>query len=373
LPKKAPAVTKQKPVTLSVIKADIGGYVGHSASHPDVLDLAEKHLDKAMASGTIADFHVSACGDDLELIMTHWMGNDSKVIHGLAWDVFTAGTELAKKMKLYGAGQDMLADAFSGNVKGMGPGVAEMTFVERKSEPVVVFCGDKCAPGAWNYPLYRMFADPFNTIGLVIDPSMHDGFKFEVHDIHQGRDMFLSCPEEMYDLLCLIGSPENYIIKNVYTKKGEIAGTSSTQKLALIAGKYVGKDDPVMIVRGQSGLPAVGEILEPFAFPHIVSGWMRGSHYGPLMPVSVAQATPSRFDGPPRVIALGFQVNEGTLVGPRDMFDDPSFDLARQQANETADFLRRHGPFEPHRLGLKDMEYTTLPLVLDKLVGKPQK
>jgi fructose 1,6-bisphosphate aldolase/phosphatase len=373
LPKKAPASAKQKSVTLSVIKADIGGYVGHSASHPDILDLADKHLDKAMASGTIADFHVSACGDDLELVMTHWLGNDSEVIHGLAWDVFTKGTELAKKMKLYGAGQDMLADAFCGNVKGMGPGVAEMTFVERKSEPVIVFAGDKCAPGAWNYPLYKMFADPFNTIGLVIDPSMHDGFKFEVHDIHAGRDMFLSCPEQMYDLLCLIGSPENYIIKNVYTKSGEIAAASSTQKLALIAGKYVGKDDPVCIVRGQSGLPAIGEILEPFSFPHIVSGWMRGSHYGPMMPVSVPQATPSRFDGPPRVIALGFQVNEGTLVGPRDMFDDPSFDLARQQANEIGEMLRRHGPFEPHRLGLKDMEYTTLPLVLDKLVGKRKK
>jgi fructose 1,6-bisphosphate aldolase/phosphatase len=248
-----------------------------------------------------------------------------------------------------------------------------MTFVERKSEPVIVFCGDKCAPGAWNFPLYKMFADPFNTIGLIIDPSMHDGFKFEVHDIHAGRDIFMSCPEEMYDLLVLIGSPENYIIKNVYTKKGEIAAASSTQKLALIAGKYVGKDDPVFIVRGQSGLPAIGEILEPFAFPHIVSGWMRGSHYGPLMPVSVAQATPTRFDGPPRVIALGFQLNDGALVGPRDMFEDVSFDLARKQANETADFLRRHGPFEPHRLGLKDMEYTTLPQVLDKLVGKPKK
>jgi fructose 1,6-bisphosphate aldolase/phosphatase len=32
--------------------------------------------------------------------------------------------------------------------------------------------------------------------------------------------------------------------------------------------------------------------------------------------------------------------------------------------------MRQHGPFEPHRLGLNDMEYTTLPQVLDKLVGK---
>jgi fructose 1,6-bisphosphate aldolase/phosphatase len=100
---------------------------------------------------------------------------------------------------------------------------------------------------------------------------------------------------------------------------------------------------------------------------------MRGSHYGPLMPVAQPRATPSRFDGPPRVIALGFQVAQGKLVGPRDMFDDPSFDRARQLANEQADYLRRHGPFEPHRLGLKDMEYTTLPQVLDKLMGRQAK
>jgi fructose 1,6-bisphosphate aldolase/phosphatase len=360
-------------VTISVIKADIGGYAGHSASHPDILELARKLLAQARAAGTITDFHVTACGDDLELIMTHYRGNEAGPVHKLAWDVFIQGTELAKKLKLYGAGQDILSDAFSGNVKGMGPGVAEMTFLERKSEPVVVFCGDKCAPGAWNLPLFRMFADPFNTIGLVIDPSMHDGFKFEVHDLHGDKDIVFACPEEMYDLLVLIGSPEAYVIKNIYKKSGEIAAASSTQKLALIAGRYVGKDDPVMIVRGQSGLPAVGEILEPFSFPHAVTGWMRGSHFGPLMPVSVARATPSRFDGPPRVIALGFQLAEGRLVGPRDMFDDPSFDLARQKANEVADYFRRHGPFEPHRLGLDEMEYTTLPQVLDKLVKRGKK
>jgi fructose 1,6-bisphosphate aldolase/phosphatase len=42
-----------------------------------------------------------------------------------------AGTEVAKEQGLYGAGQDILKDAFSGNVKGMGPAVAEMEFEER--------------------------------------------------------------------------------------------------------------------------------------------------------------------------------------------------------------------------------------------------
>jgi fructose 1,6-bisphosphate aldolase/phosphatase len=357
-------------VTISVIKADIGGYVGHSSSHPDILKKAETMLAKAKQNKLLNDFCVTSCGDDLELIMTHKKGCDSSEIHGLAWKVFEEGTALAKKMKLYGAGQDMLADAFSGNVKGMGPGVAEMEIVERKSEPIIVFMGDKCAPGAWNFPLFKMFADPFNTIGLIIDPSMHDGFKFEIHDIKKDKNFMLSTPEEMYDLLVLIGSAENYIIKAIYTKKGEIAASSSTQKLYLIAGRYVGKDDPVLIVRGQSGLPAMGEILEPFSFPHLVTGWMRGSHYGPLMPTSQKEANPTRFDGPPRVIAFGFQVSNGMLVGPRDMFDDPSYDYARTQANKIANFMRAHGPFEPHRLPLTEMEYTTLPEVIKKLAPR---
>ncbi|MEO0135981.1 MAG: fructose-1,6-bisphosphate aldolase/phosphatase [candidate division WOR-3 bacterium] len=355
------------PITLSVIKADIGGYVGHSSMHPNIIARAIQLLDEQKNKGTIVDFHVTHCGDDLELIISHRLGNDSAEIHKLAWDVFVECTNVAKELKLYGAGQDLLSDAFAGNVKGMGPGCAEMTFEERKSEPVIVFAADKTSPGAWNYPLFKMFADPFNTIGLVIDPSMHDGFVFEVHDVFNDKNAKLNTPEEMYDLLCLIGASEHYIIKNVYKKDGTIAATTSTQKVNLLAGRYVGKDDPVMIVRCQSGLPAVGEVLEPFSLPYMVTGWMRGSHWGPFMPVSVNDANPTRFDGPPRVIALGFQLANGMLIGPRDMFADPSYDHVRQKANEIADYIRRHGPFEPQRLPLAEMEYTTLPQVLNKL------
>jgi fructose 1,6-bisphosphate aldolase/phosphatase len=106
--------------------------------------------------------------------------------------------------------------------------------------------------------------------------------------------------------------------------------------------------------------------------PHIVEGWMRGSHHGPLMPCRVADAHPSRFDGPPRVIALGFQLANGRLVGPLDMFDDPGFDESRRLCNVIADHLRRHGPFEPHRLPMDEMEYTTLPEVMAKLEGRWQ-
>jgi fructose 1,6-bisphosphate aldolase/phosphatase len=359
-----------KKVTISLIKADIGGFPGHSGMHCDLIDSAKKSLKEGKETGVIIDYHVLTCGDDLQLLMSHERGEDSSEIHGLAWKAFEKGTEVAKRLKLYGAGQDLLKDAFSGNIRGMGPGIAEMEIQERKTEPFVAFMMDKTEPGAFNLPIYRIFADPFNTSGLVIDPKCSMGYRFEIWDIQEHKRVFMNAPEESYAILALIGAKGRYVIKRVLPKEGhtlpmdEPLAVVSTEKLYQIAGEYVGKDDPVALVRAQSGLPALGEILEPFAFPHLVSGWMRGSHNGPLMPVSFGDARCTRFDGPPRVVAAGFQLGNGRMVGPTDLFDDPAFDLTRRKAQEIAEYMRRHGPFEPHRLSAGEMEYTTLPKVL---------
>ena len=356
-------------VTISAIKADVGGYVGHGDVHPEMMSAAERHIEQAVAGGLLLDGKVAACGDDVNLVMTHTHGVDAEPVHHFAWDAFLDLTEIAKQLHLYGAGQDLLADSFSGNVRGAGPGVAEMEITERPSEPFVVFAADKTEPGAWNLPLYKIFCDPFNTAGLVIDSKMHAGFTVEVHDLIDHRRIFMHCPADLYDLLVYIGTPSRYVVKHVFRAgdADEPVASTSTSRLSLIAGRYVGKDDPIMIVRSQSGLPAIGEILEPFASPHLVAGWMRGSHNGPLMPCHYQEAQPARFDGPPRVVGMGFQLAAGKLVGPRDMLGNVSFDRARQQALEMADYMRRNGPFEPGRLPQEAMEYTTMPAVAERM------
>lgn len=362
--------------TVSIIKADVGSYCGHQLCHKDLMAAADGVLSEAVKSGVLIDYYVANCGDDLDLIMSHDKGEGNEKVHKAAWDSFMAATAAAKKLKLYGAGQDILSDAFSGNVKGMGPGCAEIEFEERKSEPLVCFLMDKTDPGAFNLPVYKMFADPFTTAGLVIDPNMRGGFRFEVYDIKEHKRVALSTPSELYELLALIGSTSRYVVKRVYPGPGnkvpenEAVAVVSTDKLYEIAGDYVGKDDPVAIARGQSGLPSIGELVEPYAFPHLVSGWMRGSHVGPVLPCAMKHAVPTRFDGPPRIVALGFQLAEGKLVGPNDIFADVAFDRARKKALAAADYMRRHGPFQPHRLPPSDMEYTSMPKVMEKLKGR---
>ncbi len=165
-----------------------------------------------------------------------------------------------------------------------------------------MFLADTTEPGAWNLPLYKMFADPFTTPGLIIDPHMHDGFLFEVDDHFEERRLVLDLPSELYDLFLFVGAPARYMVHRVVcTTLGETAAAAGTQRLSLIAGRYVGKDHPVMA---------------------------------------------------------------------RGMFADPSFGRARTRADEVMDYVRAHGPFEPHRLPLDDMEYTTMPAVAARLTDR---
>jgi fructose 1,6-bisphosphate aldolase/phosphatase len=155
----------------------------------------------------------------------------------------------------------------------------------------------------------------------------------------------------------------NKVIRRV---DGMVAAITSWPR-PLGIGHTAGTDDPVLIVRCQNGLPTIGEATEAFAFPHLVSGWMRSTYQGPMMPVAFKDARSVRYDGPPRVTAAGFQLANGEFVGPLDLFDDPGFDDVRRKATEIVEYMRRHGPFEPHRFPHDQMANTPFPPLLARL------
>jgi fructose 1,6-bisphosphate aldolase/phosphatase len=143
----------------------VGSNAGHLRPTDEVVEAVEAHLADA---DVFDDYRVFTVGDDIDLLMSHRGGEDAEEVHELAWDAFAAGTAVAEEQGLYGAGQDLLEDAFSGNVRGLGPGVAELTLEERPGETFSMFGADKTEPGAFNQPLYTTFADPRYTGGFLM-------------------------------------------------------------------------------------------------------------------------------------------------------------------------------------------------------------
>lgn len=347
-------------VTLTVIKADIGSIGGHICPSQRLMETVCSHVMKNNRD-LLLDHYVSATGDDIAIVMTHERGREDSDIHELAWDAFTAGTAVAKEQGLYGAGQDLLKDAFSGNVRGMGPAVAELEFDERPNEPFLFFAADKTDPGAYNLPLYLAFADPMNTPGLMLAPSMAKGFKFVIMDVNYtegDRIIELNAPEDLYDIAALLRDTERYVVESVWSRStGDQAVSVSTSRLHNIAGKYTGKDDPVMLVRVQKDFPATGEVLAPYAIGPYVAGCMRGSHQMPLMPVPLNSGI-SYFDGPPVVSCAAFAMHGGKLTEAVDAFAHPFWNTVRDAVSNKAIGMRRQGFFGAAMLPMSELEYT---------------
>lgn len=356
-------------ITLSVFKADIGSVGGHICPST-ALEARLKEYIQQNSKGMLIDFDVSHTGDDLAILCTHEQGSASSKVHKLAWDAFVAATQVAKEQGLYGAGQDLLKDSFSGNVKGMGPAVAEMTFEERPNEPFLFFAADKTDPGAYNLPLYLAFADPMHCSGLILSPKMASGFKYTIMDVsctEADRVIELSAPEEIYDIAALLRDPERFVVESIHSRAdGEIAVAVSTTRLHNIAGKYVGKDDPIMLVRVQGNFPATGEVLAPFSIAPYVAGFMRGSHNGPFMPVK-RNSTISYFDGPPVVSCAAYCVHNGRLTEPVDAFDHPLWDYVRQEVSRKALEIRKQGFFGAAMLPYSELEYGGIVDKMEKL------
>ena len=106
--------------TISVIKADVGSIGGHVAPSRELVEAVEQHV-RQKGQHLLLDAYLSHTGDDVAIVMTHTRGVGDEQIHQLAWQAFLEGTEVARRQGLYGAGQDLLKEAFAGNVRGMGP------------------------------------------------------------------------------------------------------------------------------------------------------------------------------------------------------------------------------------------------------------
>lgn len=348
---------EQMKITTTVIKADVGSVGGHTRPSDAMLTGVESSVNEyGLKPGLLRDSYVGYTGDDIHILMTHEEGVGNDAIHKLAFDAFLEATETAKQEGLYGAGQDLLSTAFSGNVRGMGPGVAEMEFEERPGEAICLITADKTEPGAFNHPFYRLFCDPAANTGLLLNPTLTSGVVFRVMDVEAGKVADLHTPEDIFVIAAALMYPGRYVVESVWTRDGEPIVDATTDRLHNIAGTYVGKDDPAALIRLQKNFPATEEACAMFKFCHIVAGNTRGSHHMPLMPVRRNTASTPNYCIP-IVSASLFSVRDGKLTRPVDAFDTDDWDFFRQKAVKKSEMIREQGFIHPATLIPSELEY----------------
>ena len=332
-------------------------------------------LEAARGEGLIVDYHASSWGRAVALVVTHDRGEDDDRIHRLARQAFAVGGVDATP-GLYDADRQPHAEGLLDDAGGRGYGMAEMTLMERAIEQLVILVADAVPASAWNLPLFETFADPCNLAGLLMMPTGPAGFDFEIHDVEEHRRIVLNTPDELCDVLAFVTLPGRYVVRLVTTRDGKIAAAPSRQRLSSVGGRSVATNDTVCIVRCEGQFPPAWKVLKPFTRPCAGERWRRGVHGGPLTPVRLGAMRPRVADRRPHVAALGFQIADGRLVGPRDMFDDPDFDEARRTCG-TVDDHEEWAAVEDARYGLpadaaatSPTGHTGLTRMMERLEGR---
>ena len=369
-------------LTISVLKADVGSIGGHTKPSQRMMDATEQAVADAISSGLLIDGYVGHTGDDICMTTTHTRGPNDDDVHQFAWTTFLKATDIARQYGLYGAGQDLLADAPSGNIRGAGPAVAEVEFDHdpiktnpvRPAESFFVLAADKCGPGAYNLPMFLGFADPMYCAGLML-PRLSEGFTFNIIDMDntEGDSIIsLHAPEDYYRLAVLLRDNERFGIDSIVSRySGQTAAAISATRLHNIAGSYTGKDDPVAVVRNQGIFPAPEELTSPYAKAHYIGGDARGSHVMPLMPVPINTPVTGMYCLP-LVSCVGFSIApDGTFSDSSvDFFDNASWDHVRLLAQQKAIEMRSQGWSGAAMLPYGELEYSGFRQSIGDLVAR---
>lgn len=365
----------KKKLALTAIKADVGSEGGHTKPSDEMMKFCQDEIESAKGN-TIIDGRVTHTGDDICLLMSHLPGM-SKKIHDFAWRTLDGAGDIAIKQALYGAKQDLVSDAPSGNVRGAGPGVAALSFstddLKRPAEAIMVITGDKCGPGIFNFLLTNVFANPRFCAGLML-PNMLPGFTFTIVDMDYtegDRVIRLNGKTHWPEIAFLMRDDSRFGIKTIHSNMypDQQVVDASTQRLQNVFGVYKGKDDPVAIVRTQGIFPAPEEVVSPFEIVPYVSGDARGSHHMPLMPMPINSPVTGTYCLP-IVSAVAYSITkDGTLTPGHDMFsfESGAWDEARRKAQLKGMYMREQGWYGAAMLNISELEYSPFRDVLAML------
>jgi fructose 1,6-bisphosphate aldolase/phosphatase len=384
-------------------KADVGGVGGHVVAADEVKSVIAKYVlenNSHRGEPMFTSLMVTHTGDDVAVTGVVAEQVDQSVVDELMWDALQEGSAKAAELGLYGPGQDLVADAFTGNLRGAGPATVVLPLPVRKdnaSQTVLLSFADKTEPMAFNYYATGAYLLPrFNT-GLVIASSkMKRGYIMEIVDLDtkaqaieagahprdpkaldtkmeelgkglQEKVITLRAPEDLYDIEGLCRS-SRFVIARIWSRndKGErdqLGYVVSAERLHNIKTKkgftYGGKDDPVLLALAQGDWPAPGEITSPWAAAPMVAGDCRGSHNLHILPMPINSQT-SYWSGPIlSAVTLSINTHTGRIGAISDQFAlGTPWDEVRREASRLAiQFRAAHGIRQPATLHEDELEY----------------
>lgn len=406
-----PLVTKanerSRGETLSDIKADAGGKVGHTTPTTLFEFVARASLREAQESGLIRDFQVFAVGDDLHLLMSHRHGVDANTIHLLAFRTFWRVVWVTELVgyKPYGLAQDLkigpatkgkrvddLAEPserfvellaehlpeperssldkiraaqatwksgraavevkkpFAGNVTGQGPGFAELPL--KDTWRVGLFAADKAGPAAFNVPVYRAVE---RVLAQERFRSRYgESLAFEIYDVHEHTRIFLDARAHREEIETLLGATNLFNVKRLWslshmvTEREAVKGAVQDILLAASTEKLALITGGEYVGKDDPVLLGVEELVTPI-FEYMETGFYmtqgdeRGSHYMMLLPKPLSEAVAT-------VRSRGLQVGLMVTLSPHgiaelhDVYAEPSFREARIRIDQiNARFWRAQG------------------------------
>ena len=378
--------------TISDIKADGGGKVGHTTPPTLFAAVAQASLEEARETGVIRDFKVFGVGDDLQLVMRHSQGVDANEIHLLAFRTFwrtvwvteligykpyslaqdlqigpaTKGKKvddlaepsegfvemldqtlpepersfvpqirLAERQWKRGGGSVEVKKPFAGNVTGQGPGFAELPF--RGPGKVGLLVADKAGPACFNIPVFHAVR---NAIEKAAFQRQHGhGIAFEIWDVHRHTRIFLDGRSEADEAGRLLGATNLFNVKRLWSLDGAIG---PGQPVADALGDILlaaSTERLALITGGQyvgkddPVLFGVEELMDPIfdymkSHFYMTQGDERGSHYMMLVPKPLSEAVATVRS---RGLCTGLYVTLTAtgIGGVHDVFGGPSYGETR--------------------------------------------
>lgn len=397
------------PLFFKTTKADVGGVGGHvevsARVQATVLDFILRHNRITIGGSERAIFRslfAHHTGDDVGIsgVIDAKVMEHEGAIEELLWDAFNVGARVAAEEGLYAPGQDLKSDAFSGNIRGLGPATAVLPlpfrapYNERNaSQTVLLATADKSEPGIFNHLTTGAWLDPnFNTGLLIAESKMKNGYIFEIVDVdtkaqalEQGataetlaetmeelgkkeRFIELKGPEDYYDIAALAMNSSRFVIAKIYSRnsdgtRGALGVVVTVDKLHNIRTErgfiYGGKDDPVKLALCQGDWPAPGEIVSPLARTPAVAGDCRGSHLLPVFPMPLNEQT-SFWSGPiMSIVTVSLNLETGRIGAISDQLARGTpWDQYRLDAAERMRWFRdAHGYKFPGVLPVSEIEY----------------